>query len=143
VGRAGLCRNPRSFLFAAVKRRRVVDIDPERLLDAVPTVNRAVRVEQNASGTVLFVPVKRTWWMRLFALILPVRAEKGYALDALGLEVFEACDGTRNLERIIEEFAARHQVRFHEARLSVAQFMKSLTERGLVALAVFDAKVEP
>jgi len=55
-------------------------------------------------------------------------------LDALGRQVFVACDGSRTTEQIVEEFAERHRLRFHEARLSVLTFLRSLVERNLVAL---------
>jgi hypothetical protein len=115
-------------------------LDPERVLDTRPTRNVAVRVEKAGAGVVLFVPVARPTWLRALSLALPLRREKGFALDQLGQEVWLACDGSRSFEVIVDEFAARHQLRFHEARAMVAQFLKTLTERKLVALVVPDAK---
>lgn len=111
-------------------------LDPEKLLGAIPTPNAAVRVERSAGSVVLYVPIRRRFWMAPLSWFLPFRSERGFALDALGAEVFEACDGQRTLERIIEDFAARHRVRFHEARLAVTQFLSSLCERNLVVMAV-------
>jgi dephospho-CoA kinase len=68
--------------------------------------------------------------------VLPFRKEKGVELDALGEEVFRECDGERRLEQIIERFAERHRVRFHEARQSVVQFLSLLFERKLITLSV-------
>jgi hypothetical protein len=110
-------------------------IEPERLLDAVPTANAAVRVERRGESVVLYVPIRRRFWMGPpLSWLLPFRNERGFALDALGEEVFSACDGQRTLEQIVEAFAARHRIRFHEARLAVTQFLKTLSERNLVAL---------
>jgi hypothetical protein len=121
-------------------RRRLVTakrIDLEQLLDAIPTANAAVRVERQGESVVLFVPIRRRFWMGPpFSWLLPFRQEKGFALDALGAEVFSACDGERTLERIIEDFAEHHRLRFHEARLAVTQFLRTLSERNLVALVV-------
>jgi hypothetical protein len=112
-------------------------IDLEKLLDAVPTANSAVRVERHGESVVLFVPIRKRFWMGPpFSWVLPYRKEKGFALDALGAEVFSACDGERTLEQIIEGFADRHRLRFHEARLAVTQFLRTLSERNLVALVV-------
>jgi hypothetical protein len=71
---------------------------------------------------------------------LPFRPEKGVALDQLGTEVWRACDGARTVERIIDEFAERHRVRFHEARNSVVSFLHSLLQRNLLVLAVDDVR---
>jgi hypothetical protein len=39
------------------------------------------------------------------------------------------------VEEIVEAFAARHRLTFHEARLSVTAFLRQLTWRGLVVIA--------
>ena len=112
---------------------------PQRVLSALPTQNSAVRVESTATGVVLFVPVARPAWLRAIAWALPLRREKGFALDALGREVWLACDGSHSFEAIVDAFAARHQLRFHEARAMVAEFVRTLSERNLVALVVPEA----
>jgi hypothetical protein len=110
------------------------------LLDAVVVKNAAVRLEERGDAYVLWVPIRRRWWMRgLLGWLLPFRDEKGIALDALGRELWSECDGERSLETLIERFAARHRLRFHEARLSVQAFVRSLMERNLVALVLADA----
>ena len=112
-------------------------IELEQLLDAIPTANTAVRVERDGDAVVLFVPIKPRFWMGPpFSWLLPFRKERGFALDALGAEVFSACDGRQTLEQIIDGFASRHRLRFHEARLAVTQFLRSLSERNLVAVVV-------
>jgi hypothetical protein len=108
-----------------------------RLLDAVPMQNRAVRVESHGSTFTLWVPIRRRWWMRgPLSWALPFRSEKGVALDVIGSEVWSACDGERRVEDIVAAFAQHHRLRFHEARSSVTQFLKSLVERRLLVLAV-------
>ena len=47
-----------------------------------------------------------------------------------------ACDGELRLEQIVEQFADRHQLKFHEARLCIVAFLRSLAERNLLALVV-------
>lgn len=104
------------------------------VLDVVPVVNGAVRVEKREGGLLLWVPLKPRWWTGPpLGWVLPFRREKGIALDNLGRQVFEACDGSATIERIVESFAARHQLRFHEARQSVLAFLKMLGERKVVA----------
>jgi hypothetical protein len=90
------------------------------------------------------VPIEQRWWMGPpLGWLLPFRKEKGIELDELGSEVFAECDGERCLEEIVERFAERHRVRFHEARQSVVQFLSLLFERKLVTLRVpNDAVVE-
>lgn len=113
--------------------------DPGLLLDLVPVPNRAVRAESAGDGLLLWVPIQRRWWMGPpFSWLLPFRAERGIALDGLGRQVYRACDGIRTTEQIIEAFAVEHRLRFHEARLCVLTFLKSLVERNLVALVAVE-----
>jgi hypothetical protein len=115
--------------------------DPARLLDTVPVPNEAVRLVPRERGLVLWVPIEKRWWMGPpLAWVLPFRSEKGIALDALGAEVYRACDGATTTERIIEAFARHHRIRFHEARLSVLAFLRSLVARNLVVLVAPEAR---
>ena len=107
------------------------------VLDAIPVVNAAVRVELQENGALLWVPLQRRWWMGPpLSWVLPFRREKGIALDGLGRQVLEYCDGHATIERIVEGFAAHHKLRFHEARQSVLLFLKMLLERKVVALVI-------
>jgi len=119
-----------------VTRPARTEIYDERLLDAVPTRNVAVRSERRGNALVLWIPLQRRWWTDAVSWALPLRNRKGFALDSLGEQIWQACDGERDVEQIIDEFAARHRVRFHDARVSVLQFLRTLIERQLVAVAV-------
>jgi hypothetical protein len=44
------------------------------------------------------------------------------------------------VERIVESFAADHKLTFREAQLSVTQFLRMLTERGVVAIVGLEQK---
>lgn len=104
-------------------------------LAARPTRNAAVRQEMRGDALVLFVPIRRRWWMSgPVSWFLPLRDEKGVALDALGQEVWRVCDGQRHLEAIVEGFADRHRLGFHEARLTVMRFLRMLAQRNLLVL---------
>lgn len=110
------------------------------MLDAVPVPNKAVRAEPRENALLLWAPIRKRWWNRPpFSWALPYRDEKAVALDRLGREVYEAIDGKRTIEQIVEAFATNHQLRFHEARLSVMQFLKMLTQRSLIVVALPEA----
>ncbi|TVR47692.1 MAG: PqqD family protein [Puniceicoccaceae bacterium] len=105
------------------------------ILHAIPLQNRAVALSRQGRGGVLKAPVAPRWWHRRpFRWFSAARDERGFGLDPYGLEVWEACDGERSVERICDLFAQRHDVSFHEARVAVCQFIRSLTERELVVL---------
>ncbi len=125
------------------KNKARTQLPPERLLDGVPHHNRALEVEAKPNGAVLWSSIRRRWWMRApFNWIMPYRDRKGFHLDSLGLEVWRDCDGRRTVEAIVERFAARHRVSFHEARIAVMQFIQIMTKRELIAV-VFNDSGEP
>jgi hypothetical protein len=66
---------------------------------------------------------------------MPISHERAISLDRLGSEVWQACDGRRTVEEIVDLFAAAHDLTFHEARLSVTEFLRLLVLRGLVVVA--------
>jgi len=122
-----------------LKRDRPETLSPAQVLDAIPERNRSVRTEWREDQMVIWVEIRKRWWNRgVMRWLLPFRDEKGVGLDPLGQEVWSACDGRRSVEQIIEQFAAAHKLSFHEARLAVMQFIRSLTERRLLALIVPD-----
>jgi hypothetical protein len=116
-------------------------VTPAEVLDMVPTVNQAMRIEVQESGLQLWLPLRLRWWMKPpLSWVLPYRKEKGIALDALGRQVLEACNGEVTVERIVEDFAECHQLRFHEARESVLVFLRMLVERRVIALVAVSSE---
>ena len=110
--------------------------DVSDLLATVPVVNEAVRERKNGRTLVLYVPIRKRWWMRPPLSWMPgvqFRDERGVALDELGQEVWRQIDGRRSTEQIVETFADRHRLRFHEARLTVMEFLRMLMARQLIA----------
>jgi hypothetical protein len=107
----------------------------EALLAAVPVRNRSVIEEKQETGTVLRVPVRKRWFTSApFSFIFPFSRFRSVELDKVGLEVWKDCDGTRNIEQIVERFAQKHHISFHEARAGVLEFLKSITRRGLIVI---------
>ncbi|MDA0321413.1 MAG: PqqD family protein [Verrucomicrobia bacterium] len=108
------------------------------MLAARPRRNEAARVEANENGSVV-LSVKRTSRKNLrwpLSWIVPVRAEGRTALDGIGRLIWELCDGARTIEEIIDAFAARHDLTFHESRVSVTDYVKELIRRGILAIEV-------
>lgn len=113
------------------------NIDPARILDAIPERNTAVTAEEAGEQLVLAVPLRRRWWMHpLIRAFLPVQMTRKFGLDPYGREVWEACNGQSTVEHICESFARTHQVSFEEARAAVYKFLTDLTQRELLVVHV-------
>ena len=106
------------------------------LLKAVPYRNERARVEWNEDGTALVtVPTRRPRWLvPPLSWILPFRDQRRIQLDGLGSDVLNMCDGRTPVERIIARLAEANKLTFREAQVPVTQFLKTLTQRGIVAI---------
>jgi len=105
-------------------------------LRAVPHVNEAMTLTPHPDGAVVAaVPMKRPRYLvPPLSWVLPFSPVRKVELDRLGASVLEMCDGRRTIEKIIEIFAGAHKLTFREAQLSVTQFLRQLTQRGLVVI---------
>jgi hypothetical protein len=68
--------------------------------------------------------------------VLPFARERRIELDGLGLSVLNMCDEKATVERIVGSFAEMHSLSFREAQVPVVQFLKMLTQRGIIAIAL-------
>jgi len=68
-------------------------------------------------------------------LVRPVALKSGPHLAF----VWRHADGTRTVEALITTFAEHHQLSLREAEVPVLAFLKTLTQRNLIALAVRSA----
>jgi hypothetical protein len=68
--------------------------------------------------------------------IVPFHPERRLVLDRLGTEVWTLSDGRHTVEQIVDLFAEGHKLTFHEARVAVTGYLKTLIERGVLAIAM-------
>jgi hypothetical protein len=107
------------------------------LYRTVPVQNAGARQIQLPDSLVLDVPINRKRlrfaWLAWF---VPLRSHRRIHLDTLGAQVFNLCDGHRTVETIIDRFAVPHRLSFHESRAAVVTFLRSLIQRGAIAVAL-------
>ena len=65
------------------------------------------------------------------------------ALDKLGTEVYNACDGKTGVRALMKRFGADHKLSLAEAEMSVTQYLKTLVSKGLIVIAIDREKKEP
>lgn len=108
----------------------------EQMFKSVPHRNAAMRVEIREDGTALVsVPIRRPRYMiPPLSWLLPFSGKRRLELDTLGASVLDMCDGETTVEKMITRFAATHKLSFREAQAPVVQFLKMLTQRGVIAI---------
>lgn len=123
---------------------RTEPITFDQLLDSVPVRNEATEAEQVGRDELrIRVPFRKRWYMTPpVTWILPLGRCRTMRLDKLGREVWEMVNGRDRTEAIIERFADRYQISFHEARLSVTQFLQVLTRNDAIVVTAGRKKVD-
>ncbi len=108
------------------------------MLQATPAPNAAATVERLDGGQVrLTIPRRRpAFLVPPISWIIQPSATRTVVLDGLGTQIWDLCDGQRPVEQIVEAFAAKHRLTFHESRVAATSYLRLLIERGALAIAV-------
>lgn len=78
------------------------------------------------------------WSVGIFKL--PEGATKTYEMDAIGWLVWTLCDGKTSVQQIIRRVAKRYNISVREAEVSTSVFLRTLIRKGLVGVALPEAK---
>jgi len=109
-----------------------------QMLEARPVRNSAAEVLSEEADT-LSIEVKMKKPRPLFpplSWFVRPKTTRTIRLDRLGSQVWELCDGERTVEEVVDEFARRYRLTFHEARASVTAYLRLLVQRGVLAMAM-------
>jgi len=108
-----------------------------RQLASVPVRNATVEeTPGNAGGVELTVPMAGAVWRGLLGTVLPISKERRIALDALGRETLEWCDGRTTFREMIDRHRRQHQLSFFESRALLLGFFKLMMQRGVLLMRV-------
>ena len=108
------------------------------MLAARPVRNAAAVVTRRGDGRVSLT-VRRElpgWLVPPVSWVIHLKPTRTFALDRLGTQVWGLCDGERTVEAIVDAFAAEHRLTFHEARVAVGGYLRSLVARGALAMVM-------
>lgn len=106
-----------------------------RMLAAIPRRNAAAEVIKEAGSVRIAVQSRPPWWLvGPLRWLLPVRRARVVRLDRVGGWVWGLCDGERTVEQVVEAFADRYNLTFHEARVAVTGYLRQLVQRGALAV---------
>jgi len=112
------------------------------MLRAIPVQNTAAHVSESEQDEVcIIVKIKPIPFLFApFSWLIRPRRERRFRLEALGSRVWHLCDGERTVEEIVDIFAIQFGLTFHEARVAVTRYMKTLVQHGALAVAVDNAQ---
>jgi len=121
------------------KEKEEDSIDRARFLAAYPVRNPSVITRTDDKGQVeleIKLP-KPSRWVRLIATPPEKKVVK---LDSLGSFVWQRCDGAHRVRDIAEEVSKEFNLTGAESTASLAEFLRSLSKRGLIAFMVLEGE---
>lgn len=100
--------------------------------------NAAARVERNVKKNIaIYVKTSRPRYLvPPLSWIVPFRSERRVTLDRLGMQVWTLCNGERTVENVIDAFKEQYNLTFHEARVAVTEYIKTLIQRGVLVITL-------
>ena len=125
------------FLNGFGKKETVVHptVNVMEALQSIPALNPNVTFEEDRDGrTVVCVPVQRRkgFWGRFQ---MPVSTHR-IRLDEIGSFVVSQINGERTVQELIDAFASKYRVGGREAKLCMADFLKSLAGRNVISIGI-------
>jgi hypothetical protein len=124
-------------------RKKASTMTAQRSLAARPVrlVDAPLAASADGGGK-LQVPVRPTRWAGWLVRV-PPGATKTFELDALGILVWNSCDGNTSVQQIIRKLAKRYNLSLREAQAPTLAFLQTLARKGLIGLAVPDDDSSP
>jgi hypothetical protein len=120
-----------------MKKTNVPKLTRKDVLDSIPIKNNQLEWEKGEKGEVrINLPMKKTWWIKLLSTIFIAPKKRILTLDELGTKVWDMCDGTRNVENVVQALCRDLNMNRKEVETSLLHYLKTLAGRGLIGLGI-------
>ncbi len=124
-------------------RKKPPPLPRRELLRAKPVRNARLTCEENSDGEiVLGIPRRKTWWINTLSRVFYVPSRRTVVLDRIGSFLWALCDGQNTVDHVISTIRNEYKLERKEAEVSTLTYLKQLTEKGLIGLAVANRKGE-
>ena len=104
-------------------------------LKVVPVHNSSAKVTRNDKSGEIEVEIALRYdgaVMQFLQKVFKLRNSKRYVLDVVGSMVYEAVDGKKSFEQLIDEFSEKQKLTFFESRALLGQYFQTLVRRGVI-----------
>lgn len=115
-------------------KNKSLKITREEALNAVPIKIPAIAKEKKHNKLMITLEFERPKWQQILGS--DKKCRKTFALDNLGREVYELCNGKNTVLKIIKIISKNYQISIAEAEISVTTFIKTLMSKGLIAIQI-------
>lgn len=115
-------------------------LDRETAMGGFPMKLPSKRLEEKNGKLFVTIEFCRPRWQQILGA--DKICERTFGLDPYGREVFDACNGKTNVDKIVRRFARNHKISIAEAEVSVSTFLKTLMSRGMIGIKLVDMKAK-
>ncbi len=116
-------------------KKFVPKISRQEILAAIPIRNSLVEWETNDLEEVtLKVPRREDRMGHLLHRLFAAPPYKQVVLDELGSDVWQLCTGDNDVDAIVKGLAKKYKLSRREVELSLANYLRTLAQRGLIGL---------
>ncbi len=125
-----------SLLQKLFPKKFVPKITRQEILAAVPIRNSLIEWEINAQDeVVLKIPRRPDRVGRILHRVFVAPSFKQVVLDEVGSDVWQLCTGENNVDTIVKTLAKKYKLGRREVELSLANYLRTLAQRGYIGLA--------
>jgi hypothetical protein len=128
-----------SWLIDKVRRRGKppVVLNRTQATAARPVRNPALAYHMNDEGcAVVTLPRRDDTTGKFLAWVFMVPESRPIILDEIGTMIWDLCDGKHSFAELSSALAEHYSVTSREAEVSLAEFLRRLGKRGMVAFAL-------
>jgi hypothetical protein len=128
-----------SWLLDKVRRRGKppVVLNRTQATAARPIRNPALAYHMNDEGyAVITLPRREDNTGKLLAWVFMVPESRPVVLDEIGTLIWDLCDGKHSFAELSSALAEHYSVTPREAEVSLAEFLRRLGKRGMIAFAL-------
>ena len=120
----------------ASSRLLMEQVSWRRMLEAIPRQNATADVKEREDGSLQVMVGLRPprWLIPPLKWFIKLSTRKYVEIDPIGGDVWRWCDGAQTVEDVVDAFAVKYRFSFHEARIAVTGYLRSLIQRGIVAI---------
>lgn len=102
-----------------------------------PIRNPDLKWELNEEGKVVVVlPRRNDLKGKLLTFFFPIPESRPVVLDEVGSFVWQRCDGQHSMNQLVKGLCAEYKLNPREIQVSLAEYMRMLGRRGMIAVAV-------
>src|SRR5438876_8178181 len=124
------------FLRKLFPRKFVPKITRQEILSAVPVRNTLIEWEMNEHDeVVLKIPRRQDRVGRILHRVFVAPPFKQVVLDEVGSDVWQLCTSENSVGTIVKTLAKKYKLGRREVELSLANYLRTLAQRGYIGLA--------